>query len=392
MEIKKWQKIFIKSSESFKHEDDTLFVDYDHLWEIPAGVILQIDHAAITLEVIKQKWDVLETKVLQGGLILINRLVEFEWYIAKLPFFGEWDKKHIIRWLEHKVTMMAISYIRDGEDVKKIKDFLNHIWGLHIKIIAKIETHEAIKNIEEIIQKTDGIHLDPKKLAILNAAEAAEQQASIMHLCNTIGKPVLVTASIDASTAKSAQESQKHISKLIQEGTDAFMLTKETAVGEFPIEAITLLYDTINTPENKVTGFYTLDQIPFHKESNITDYIIYSSYRASKEMKIKAIICPTESGYTPARLSSLKPDVPIISFTKNDDAFRYLNLLRGVKWYKIASTFDYENIKQIGKEIIRILFKGNISLDDKILIVHSSLEQNVKNMINGFEIYKFKDI
>jgi hypothetical protein len=67
-------------------------------------------------------------------------------------------------------------------------------------------------------------------------------------------------------------------------------------------------------------------------------------------------------------------------------------LLWWVKWYKISSTFDYTNIKQIGKEIIRILFKWNISLDDKILIVHSSLEQNTPHMINGIELYKFKDI
>lgn len=397
-QIKKNQKLRIKYSESFKHEEGTLFVDYEHLDEISVGVLIHIDHNAVILEVTKKIAGGLETKVIQGGEILINRLVEFEKYIPKLPFFGEGDKKHVVWGIEHKVSMMAISYIRDAEDVKKIKDFLNHIWGLHVKIIAKIVTKEALKNIKHIIDKVDGIHIDSKKLAILTGGDGLKEQLNIVNLCNKIWKPVLVTVPVDASQAKASKEAQRNIMTLIQQGVDAFLLTKETAVGEFPIEAITLLYDTINNPENKVTHFYKLDEIPAMPENtaadyvSITDYVIYNAYRASKELKIKAIICPTETGYTPARLSSLKPDVPIIAFTKNDDAFRYLNLLRWVKGYKIASTFDYENIKQIGKEIIRILFKGNISLDDKIIIVHSSIEQNVKHMINGFEIYKFKDI
>lgn len=393
MEVKKNQKIKIKYSESFKHEDaNTLFIDYEPLDEIQVGVILHIDHNAVILEVTKKIAGGFETKVIQGGQILINRLVEFEKYIPKMPFFGEGDKKHIIWGIEHKVSMIAISYIKEADDIRKIKDFLNHIGGLHVKIIAKIVTKEALKNIKDIIDKADGVHIDSKKLAILTWGDGLKEQQQIISWCNKIGKPVLVTVPVDAANAKWTKEAQRHISTLIQEGVDAFLLTKETAVGDYPIEAITLLYDTINNPDNKVTHFYKLEDIPFYQDNNITDYVIYNAYRASKEMKIKAIICPTETGYTPARLSSLKPDVPIISFTKNDDAFRYLNLLWGVKGYKIASSFDYENIKQIWKEIIRILFKGNISLDDKILIVHSSLEQNVKHMINGFEIYKFKDI
>ena len=179
---------------------------------------------------------------------------------------------------------------------------------------------------------------------------------------------------------------------MIEEWVDAFMLTKDTAVAEEPIENIYKLYEIINEEDNLTKTNYSLKQVNINDDDIISDYIAFSAYRTSKELPIKAIICPTESGYTPARLSALKPEVPIIAFTKNDTAYRYLNLMRWVKGYKIADTFEYTNIKQIGKEIIRILFKGNISLDDKILIVHSSLEQNKAWMINGMELYKFKDI
>jgi pyruvate kinase len=86
--------------------------------------------------------------------------------------------------------------------------------------------------------------------------------------------------------------------------------------------------------------------------------------------------------------------VPIIAFTKNDENYRYLNILRGVRGYKISQSFSYENLKRIGKEMIRIIFKGNISLDDKIIIVQANeiIGDEKTGMINGLELYKFKNI
>jgi pyruvate kinase len=93
-------------------------------------------------------------------------------------------------------------------------------------------------------------------------------------------------------------------------------------------------------------------------------------------------------------LSSLAPMIPVIAFTKNDETYRFLNLLRWVRWYKISQSFDYDNLKRIGKEMIRIIFKWNISLDDKIIIVQAneSVKDADSSMINGVELYRFKNI
>jgi pyruvate kinase len=90
----------------------------------------------------------------------------------------------------------------------------------------------------------------------------------------------------------------------------------------------------------------------------------------------------------------LAPKVPLIAFTKNDATYRYLNMLRGVRWYKISQSFSYENLKRVGKEMIRIIFKWNISLDDKIIIVQANegTGDEKNDMINGLELYKFKNI
>lgn len=128
-----------------------------------------------------------------------------------------------------------------------------------------------------------------------------------------------------------SKNNMKVIETIIDEmkyGVDTFMLTKETAVSEDPIDAVSMMHELINDEKNKTITTYSLDDIHIEGEKLITDYIIYNAYRTSKEIPIKAIICPTESGYTPARLAALKPEVPIISFTKNDEAYRYMNLLR----------------------------------------------------------------
>lgn len=392
MTLKKNQKITVAFAEFFKQETWTLFIDYPNIHRIESGTIMSIDNDAVKIEVLSSKDGLVSWKVIHGGTILINRNVEFENYIPKLAFLSEKDKKQIARWVDNKITVIAVSYIRDQENIATIRQYLTDIGGKNMKIVAKIETKEAVDNIEEIIRHTDGININRTKLRILVGEKRADAvKRKIILLCNQYGKPLIMTTGFEITWSSNAAN-RKIIKEEIAQWVDSFLLTKETAVSDKQIDFVTQLYDMINDEKNIVHSNYQLKDLHSTAENSITDYIIFNAYRASREMTIKAIICPTESGYTPARLSSLKPNVPIIAFTKNDDAYRYLNLLWWVKGYKISNSFEYTNIKQIGKEIIRILFKGNISLDDQILIVHSSLEQNMPGMINGMELYKFKDI
>lgn len=126
------------------------------------------------------------------------------------------------------------------------------------------------------------------------------------------------------------------------------------------------------------------------------NYLIYRAYKTTQEMPVKAIICYTETGRTAAKLAALRPSIPLIVFTKSDPVYRYVNMLWGVRGYKISQAFNYESFKRIGKEMIRILFKGGISLDDKVLIMQihetDTGRQKQPDMINGLELYKFKNI
>lgn len=390
--LKKGQVITIWYSEYFQEEGKNLLIDYPNPLRIPIGTVMSVDNDKVKIEITGHKDHTLVGKVLIGNSLPINKVVDFDNHIPKLSFLTEKDKQQIVWGIENKINLIAVGNLRDRGNVADIKEFLQQHGWQRVKIIAKIETTEAIENFQSIVMDSDGVMLSREKLRILIGEQTHEQKkAELIRQAHFLGKPILMSAGLSIT----GEHDKKILDMLIEEiklGVDAILLTKETAVGQDPLDTVMMIYEMINDIEYQPQTDYTLQDINFAEENLVTDYIIHNAYKMTQDLDIKAIICPTETGYTAARLSALKPPVPIIAFTKNDEAYRYMNLLRGVKSYKIASSFDYANIKQIGKEMIRILFKGNISLDDKVMIVHSQGNGWGSWQINGVELYKFKDI
>lgn len=386
------QVVEIAYSEMFQNNEEQLLIDYPNIQRIPVGTVMSLDNDRVKVEITEHKEDFLVGKILVPWSLRIHNVVDFDNYIPKLPFLTEKDKEQIIRWIDNKINMISVGYLRDAENIGHIKAFLNEHGGKRVKVIAKIETTEAIENFVSIVDASDGVILNREKISILlRHTQTKTTKDELIRLAHIHGKPVIISAGLTVTW----KENESTIATLIEEiklGVDAVMLTKESAVGEEPLDTIMMLYELVNDPTYQPTTTYQLTDINHSDDMLVTDYIVNLAYQASQQLDVKAIICPTESGYAPARLSALKPPVPIISFTKNDEAYRYMNLLWWVKGYKIASTFDLKNVKQIGKEMIRILFKGNISLDDKVLIMHSQWRYWGPDTLNGVELYKFKDI
>ena len=258
-----------------------------------------------------------------------------------------------------------------------------------MKIFAKIETSQGLKNLEEITKAADGIVLVPDE-----GADLADEKKLLdaLHRVKKLGKPVLIAYAKTTYGAGYSELVEKQLGALCNEGVDGVMM--ETFVIEdevFP--AIEQLWDLLSKYEENFSS-RPVERFEEEGDFEVRDYIIYNSYRSTEELNIRAIICFTENGYTASRLSSLVPKVPIITFTQSTDTYRYLSLVWGVKGYKISQSFNYENLKRIWKEMIRIIFKWNISLDDKILILQANetIGGDKSDMINGTEIYNFKNI
>jgi len=286
---------------------------------------------------------------------------------------------------------MAPSLVKTSDDIIELKQFLATKNAGNMKILAKIETEEALENIDDILDISDGLIFVFEKIEkAMKALKMNEEM--LIKKCKILGKPAIVTfvGKFDKNKYQLINETQ--LKKFSTMAADAYML--DTLLQEDdPLTMITQLSDTLDSLELKIapqelTRFYA------NNEFMVRDYIIYNAHRTTQEVDVRAIVLYTENGYSAGRLSSLKPRVPIIAFTKSDENYRYLNMLRGVRGYKISQSFSYENLKRIGKEMIRIIFKGNISLDDKIIIVQATeaITDEKTGMINGLELYKFKNI
>lgn len=398
--LKKNETIVIDFSEYQEDEKGKLFIDYPDLYDVPTGTEISFEDMPVVLKVEKNDGTTLSCKVVDGGSLQPLKKVLFKWYKPNLPFLTEKDKKDILWGLQVGVNILVVSYVKDANNIVELREFLYANNAKDVKVIAKIETKEVLDNLEQVITAADGISFMKWSLEALGAKKSLTEK-KLIAMCNQYGKPVVLAwhFSKKLRTGKNAiphQATYEEVQEYLESGVDAFMLGRETAFGEDPIEDISGIYNAILKYEADPEKRFAREDIHINSENEISDYIIYNSYRTSKELQIKAIICFTSNGYSVARLSTLKPDIPIIAFTKVDDTYKYLNLLWAVKWYKISSSFDYQHVKKIGKEIIRIMFKGNISLDDKVLIMHANdadtNSDDPTSIMNGIEIYKFKDI
>jgi len=281
--------------------------------------------------------------------------------------------------------------VKTRDDIIELKYFLKTKNAGNMKILAKIETEESLENIDDILDISDGLIFVFEKIE--KAMKSLKLNEEILvKKCKTLGKPAIVTFVGKMEKNKYQLINETQLKKFSNMAADGYML--DTLLQEDdPLNMITQLSDVLDKLELKITP-QELIKFYANNEFMVRDYIIYNAHRATQEVDVRAMVLYTENGYSAGRLSSLKPRVPIIAFTKNDNNYRYLNMLRGVRGYKISQSFSYENLKRIGKEMIRIIFKGNISLDDKIIIVQAneSVGDEKTGMINGLELYKFKNI
>jgi len=391
IKVKARQTIEIEYSEYAQEHDKRIFVDAAFLRQLKVGQVIKFQQSGVVIKIKSNKEDATMCEVIEWGWIIQFDRVFFNNYDLDLPFLGERDKHDILRWLEYGVHVMAPSLVKTRDDIIELKDFLKTKNAGNMKILAKIETEEALENIDDILDISDGLIFVFEKIE--KAMKALKLNEEILvKKCKALGKPAIVTFVGKIEKNKYQLINDTQLKKFSNMAADGYML--DTLLQEDdPLDMITQLSDTLDTLELKIapqelTKFYA------NNEYMVRDYIIYNAHRATQEVDVRALVLYTENGYSAGRLSSLKPRVPIIAFTKSDENYRYLNMLRGVRGYKISQSFSYENLKRIGKEMIRIIFKGNISLDDKIIIVQANeeIKDEKSGMINGLELYKFKNI
>ncbi|MCH1627830.1 pyruvate kinase [Ferdinandcohnia quinoae] len=304
--------------------------------DVHKGSRILLDDGLIGLEVlsIDHEKSEISTKVLNSGVLKNKKGVNVPGVKVNLPGITEKDAQDIIFGIKQDVDFIAASFVRRASDVLEIRELLEEHNGASIQIIPKIENQEGVDNIDEILEVSDGLMVARGDLGVeIPAEEVPLVQKELIKKCNALGKPVITATQMLDSMQRNPRPTRAEASDVanaIFDGTDAIMLSGETAAGTYPVEAVTTMHNIASRAEQALTYKEILSQRSKISKTTITDAIGQSVAHTALNLDVSAIVTPTESGHTARMISKYRPKAPIVAITANDSASRKLSLAWGV--------------------------------------------------------------
>ena len=362
---------FILTTDEVEGNQEKVYINYSLLpKEVKPGIFIMLQDGAMKLEVVEIRGNDIITKVINGGNLSGHRGVNVPGANLSVKSLTDKDRADLEFGIKNKVDFVALSFVRHASDITELRDILNKA-GSNAQIIAKIETPEALKDIEAIIETADAIMVARGDLAIeIPAAEVPLVQKRLIRMCNIVGKPVITATQMLESMVKNPTATRAEVSDIanaIIDGTDAVMLSEETTLGDFPIEAVEVMTSVALRVEKEV---YTNDTIAEYETSRgITDVISQSAVRAAHSIGASLIVALTRRGRVPRMISRYRPAEMILALTDNKENLNKLALSYGC-FPKVTPTFKNTD------EILDIVRKATldsklVKSGDKVVIVAS---------------------
>lgn len=337
--IPEGHEMIFTTDEKYKEacDDKIMYIDYKNITNvIEVGKIIFVDDGVLSFKVLEIVDDkTMKVQSVNAGKISSHKGVNLPNTDVDLPALSEKDKADLRFGVKNKVHMVFASFIRTGNDVREIRKVLGED-GKHIQIIVKIENRQGVNNFDEILKETDGVMVARGDLGIeIPAPEVFIVQKQLIAKCNLAGKPVICATQMLESMTYNPRPTRAEVSDVgnaIVDGADCVMLSGETAKGEYPLEAVSMMHHIALIAEKTLSYYPNFcdlrDSTP--KPFDIQETLASAAVTATFEQNAKAIIVLSTSGNTARLCSKYRPDVPIIMVTRSDEASRYAHLYRGV--------------------------------------------------------------
>ncbi|WP_078408849.1 pyruvate kinase [Priestia abyssalis] len=324
---------FILTTEDMIGNQERVSITYDRLPEdIYIGAKILMDDGLIELHVESVNGKEIHCRVVDGGVLKNQKGVNLPKIATKLPGITEKDVADITFGIRMNVDFIAASFVRKATDVLQIRKILEE-YGVDISIIAKIENEEGVTNAADILEVADGLMVARGDLGVeIPAEEVPLVQKRLIAACNEMGKPVITaTQMLDSmqNNPRPTRAEASDVANAIFDGTDAIMLSGETAAGKYPVESVEMMDRIARKAESS----------PIYKEQvnhtsqgqvTITDAMAKAVTVTARTLDAKAILTPTESGYTANIVSKHRPSCPIIAVTPHKRVLNQLGLVWGV--------------------------------------------------------------
>ncbi len=327
-------KEIILTTEDIEGTAEKVSITYKKLYEdVKAGDTILVDDGLMELRVKDIAGEDIVCEIINGGELSERKGCNVPGVRTQLPAITDKDIEDIVWGIGQGFDVIAASFIRDAAGVYQIKDLLKE-HGSTIPVFSKIECSEAVDNIDEIIEASDGIMVARGDLGVEVPAHLVPHiQKEIISKCNKAYKPVITATQMLDSMIRNPRPTRAEVADVanaIYDGTDAVMLSGETAVGKYPVEAVTLMAEIAKNTEKYMNEAQFNSHRSMEQHATVSSSVCYAAVRTAKNVGASAILIPTVSGKTARLMSNFRPEIPIYAVSPSWAMVRRMQLYWGV--------------------------------------------------------------
>lgn len=375
VELKTGQKLTITTDSTVVGNSERISVTYPNFAkDLRRGDTVLLDDGLIGMKVISTSETEVECEVLNAGLLGEHKGVNLPNTHISMPFMSEKDKKDLLFGIERKVDFVAASFTRSRRDVLDIREFLDAHGGQDIKIICKIENQEGLDNFEDILATADGIMVARGDMGVeIPAQEVIFAQKHIIKRCNEVGKTVITATQMLDSMIKNPRPTRAEagdVANAILDGTDAVMLSGESAKGKYPREAVSTMNNICLRTDWEIPA--RIDDPNEHNAPvGISDAVCIAAVEASETLKAPLIVVATEHGTSARNIRKYFPTSHVLALTPLIKTARQLCLVRGVQPQLVERINSTDEFFRLGKKLAVEL--GLAKRGDTVIMVNGAL-------------------
>lgn len=350
--------------------------------DVKAGDTILIDDGLIQLTVEEVTDTDVVCRVVNGGELGQKKGINVPNVEVKLPAITEQDKNDILFGIEQGIDFIAASFVRNAEAIKEIKELLRANGGERIDVIAKIENAEGVHNIDKIIKAADGVMVARGDLGVeIPAHEVPHIQKMIIRKCNESYKPVITATQMLDSMMRAPRPTRAEVTDVanaIYDGTDAIMLSGETAMGKYPEQAVQMMVKIAECTEPYMTHKRFLDYRALRRNKNVSSAVGVAAVQTTENLGADCIVTPTISGQTARLISNFRPKVPIYAVSPNEWARRKMQIYWGVT---SVAGYEEDSTENIISHAMYIVRRENLVKKGDIVVFTAG--DPATNMVNG---------
>ena len=376
-------KKFTLTTEEVAGDENIVSISYPGLInDVSRGKTILIDDGLIQLTVENVTDTDVVCRVVNGGELGQKKGINVPNVEVKLPAITEQDKKDILFGIEQGIDFIAASFVRNAEAIKEIKELLRANGGERIDVIAKIENAEGVHNIDKIIKAADGVMVARGDLGVeIPAHKVPHIQKMIIRKCNESYKPVITATQMLDSMMRAPRPTRAEVTDVanaIYDGTDAIMLSGETAMGKYPEQAVQMMVKIAESTEPYMTHKRFLDYRALRGNKNVSSAVGVAAVQTTENLGADCIVTPTISGQTARLISNFRPKVPIYAVSPNEWARRKMQIYWGVT---SVAGYEEDSTENIISHAMYIVRRENLVKKGDIVVFTAG--DPATNMVNG---------